>query len=241
MQHYWTFVRGIHRSPVNSSHKGQWRGALMLSLICAWINASVNNRDAGDLWHHRTHYAVIVFLCSIEQSAWVTWCHAPMVVTEPGAVILTEEISQSKDRLISMMGITIHVSKFLLWWINNTQVIYLCLWIIHDDGIYHPPKAITDDPVSVCLSACLSVFLSVRLYVWTFHIKFARFNRSFLAYIEVTSKDVQTCKHLGNIHRSGNSWVRAVVLLYGDEMGEFSGYYSGCMICDIGWVGILSY
>ena len=26
---YWPFGRGIHRSPVNSSHKGQWRGALM--------------------------------------------------------------------------------------------------------------------------------------------------------------------------------------------------------------------
>ena len=35
---YWTFVRGIHRSPVNSPHKGQWRGASVFSLICAWIN-----------------------------------------------------------------------------------------------------------------------------------------------------------------------------------------------------------
>ena len=26
---YCPFVRGIHRSPVNSPHKGQWRGALM--------------------------------------------------------------------------------------------------------------------------------------------------------------------------------------------------------------------
>ena len=26
---YWPFVWGIHRSPVNSPHKGQWRGALM--------------------------------------------------------------------------------------------------------------------------------------------------------------------------------------------------------------------
>ena len=34
---YWPFVWGIHRSPVNSRHKGQWRGALMFSLICAWI------------------------------------------------------------------------------------------------------------------------------------------------------------------------------------------------------------
>ena len=30
---YWPFVRGIHRSPVNTPHKGQWRGALMFSLI----------------------------------------------------------------------------------------------------------------------------------------------------------------------------------------------------------------
>ena len=36
--HYWPFVCGIHRSPVNSPHKGQWRGALMFSSICAWIN-----------------------------------------------------------------------------------------------------------------------------------------------------------------------------------------------------------
>ena len=34
---YWPFVRGIHQSPVNSPHKGQWRGALMFSLICVWI------------------------------------------------------------------------------------------------------------------------------------------------------------------------------------------------------------
>ena len=31
---YWPFVRGIHRPPVNSPHKGQWRRALMFSLIC---------------------------------------------------------------------------------------------------------------------------------------------------------------------------------------------------------------
>ena len=35
---YWPFVQEIHRSPVNSPHKGQWCGALMFSLICVWIN-----------------------------------------------------------------------------------------------------------------------------------------------------------------------------------------------------------
>ena len=54
------FVRGIHRSPVNSPHKGQWRGALIFSLICAWINGWVNNREAGDLRRLRAHYDVTV-------------------------------------------------------------------------------------------------------------------------------------------------------------------------------------
>ena len=57
---YWPFVRGIHRSPVISPHKGQWRGALMFSLICAWINGWVNNREAGDLRRYHAHYGVIV-------------------------------------------------------------------------------------------------------------------------------------------------------------------------------------
>ena len=48
-----SLCEGIHRSPVNSPHKGQWRGTLMFSLICAWINAWVNNREAGDLGLHR--------------------------------------------------------------------------------------------------------------------------------------------------------------------------------------------
>ena len=57
---YWPFVRGIHRSPVNSPHKGQWRGAVMFSLICVWINGWVNNREAGDLRRYRAHYDVSV-------------------------------------------------------------------------------------------------------------------------------------------------------------------------------------
>ena len=52
------FVRGIRRSPVNSPHKGQWRGALMFSLIRAWTSGWVNSGDAGDLRRHRAHYDV---------------------------------------------------------------------------------------------------------------------------------------------------------------------------------------
>ena len=56
----WPFVREIHRSPVKFPHKGQWRGALMFSLIYAWINDWVNNREAGDLRRQHGHYDVIV-------------------------------------------------------------------------------------------------------------------------------------------------------------------------------------
>ena len=57
---YWPFVRGIHRSPVNSPHKGQWRGALIFSLIYVWINDWENNREAGDLKRYRAHCDVTV-------------------------------------------------------------------------------------------------------------------------------------------------------------------------------------
>ena len=58
--HYWPFVRGIHRSPVNSPHKGQWRGALMFSLICALSKQSCGwwfETPSRSLWRH--HVAIV--------------------------------------------------------------------------------------------------------------------------------------------------------------------------------------
>ena len=63
------FVWGIHRSPVNSPHIGQWRGALMFSLICAWINNCTNAGDAGDLRRHRAHYDVNVIYTMLTTGA----------------------------------------------------------------------------------------------------------------------------------------------------------------------------
>ena len=53
---------GILRSPVNSPHKGQWRGALVFCFNSAWTNSCANNRDAGDLRRHRAHHDVTVML-----------------------------------------------------------------------------------------------------------------------------------------------------------------------------------
>ena len=56
---YWSFVRGIHRSPMNSPHKGHWRGALMFSLISVWIYGWVKQSwgwwfetPLRSLWRH---------------------------------------------------------------------------------------------------------------------------------------------------------------------------------------------
>ena len=72
---------GIQRSPVSSPHKVQWRGTLMLSLICAWRNGWENNRTAGDLRRHRLHYDVtirrimntIIFVYGFPDDWWVMW------------------------------------------------------------------------------------------------------------------------------------------------------------------------
>ena len=69
---YWPSVRGIHRSPVNSPHKGQWRGALKFCLICAWKSGFVNNGEAGDLRCHRAHYDVIIMQQSCYQQRKLT-------------------------------------------------------------------------------------------------------------------------------------------------------------------------
>ena len=52
----------VGNSPVTGEfpHKGQWREALIFSLICVWINRWVNNREAGDLRCYCAHYEVTV-------------------------------------------------------------------------------------------------------------------------------------------------------------------------------------
>ena len=62
---HWPFVRGIHRLPMDSPHKGQWRGSLIFPLMCAWTNGWAKNWDAGDLTRHRAHYGVTLILIMV--------------------------------------------------------------------------------------------------------------------------------------------------------------------------------
>ena len=57
---YWSFVRGIHRSPEFPSQRPVTQSFDVCFFICAWINSWVNNRKAGDLRYLRAHYDVTV-------------------------------------------------------------------------------------------------------------------------------------------------------------------------------------
>ena len=76
-QRYWPFVSRIHRWPVDSPQKGQWRGALMSSLILAWANGWANNQDAGDLRRHPAHYdAIVMFFWVSINVFWIQHIHS---------------------------------------------------------------------------------------------------------------------------------------------------------------------
>ena len=68
---------GNHRSP--RGHKGQWRGALMFSFICAWINNWENNRETGVLSHHCGHYDVHIMKELFPTQKWQKMFVCPQV------------------------------------------------------------------------------------------------------------------------------------------------------------------
>ena len=100
---YWPFVRGIHRGPVNSPHKGQWHGALMFSLICVWKNGWVNNREAGDLSPHGAHYDATVM----------------------DYVTIARAMNRTKVTKETIPVIKYKKSKLCLWRINGTILLPL--------------------------------------------------------------------------------------------------------------------
>ena len=146
---YWPFVWGIHRSPVNSPHKGQWHGALMFSLICAWINRWVNNREADDLRRHRAHYDVTVMKTTQRLSMRWARCFCshhidlfPSTSSQfisgpcfniktifPGVRIPIIKIRRSCDCLIFIMGIPILYTLRRYCYVETTCKLFPVLWV----------------------------------------------------------------------------------------------------------------
>ena len=68
---YWPFVRGIHQSPVNSPHKGQWRGAFMFSLIMS-LNKQLSKQFI--CWWFETPLHSLWCRCNDLLAAGQQWC-----------------------------------------------------------------------------------------------------------------------------------------------------------------------
>ena len=132
--------------PVNSPHKGQWRGALMFSLICVWINGWVNNREAGDLRRYRGHYDVtvmrpIILAVMIQQttkhmSSW--WRHqreifsALLAFCAGNSLVTGEFPSQSQWRGALMFSFS---CTQINGWVNNREAGDLRRYRAHCDVI----------------------------------------------------------------------------------------------------------
>ena len=115
---HWPFVQGIHRSPVNSPHKGQWRGALVFSLVCASTNGSANNRDAGDLRRHRIHYDVTVMYATRRAS-----CTLPAFFICCGLVITNFAVVFQGNFSSIWLIIQLHQK---LWSSLSEQLTWIC-------------------------------------------------------------------------------------------------------------------
>ena len=115
----------------------------MFSLICAWINGWVNNREACDLRRHRAHYGVTVILISVSMFVeklklstkpikkdahkdWLinSWCNSPL--------ILTRDDSDRTLRNIQIHLIILHhgqIAKIQACWTSmNMTLIYVTGW-----------------------------------------------------------------------------------------------------------------
>ena len=115
----------LARSPMNYPHKGQWHGALMFSLICTGTNSCVNNRDAGDLRHHRTHYDITVVQFDI---VFPWWRHQMETVSALLALCAGIHQSSMNSPHKGMWRGALMFSLICIWtngWVNNRDAVYL--------------------------------------------------------------------------------------------------------------------
>ena len=136
---YWPFARGIHRSPMNSLHKGQWRGALMFSLICAWINDRVNNREASHLRRHRAHYDVTDVVQYNDKNIAITTKYGSVYMPLGNAIsslvkIIEPELELKIDLLLEMC--ILQCKSIIQKYINEKTTLKCIIFYTHFEHSY---------------------------------------------------------------------------------------------------------
>ena len=152
---YWSLVQRIHRWPMNpmmTSSNGnifrvtghlcgeftspgkfptqsQWRGALMFSLICVYLNGWVNNHEAGDLRRYCAHYDVILMQSS------------EILVTCSGNPPMTDGPDSLKRTLYLCHNVLMYICYFLYDTkatntLYSTHTKYICHWAQCAENVY---------------------------------------------------------------------------------------------------------
>ena len=139
---YWLFVRGIHRSPVNSPDKGQWRGALMFSMICVWIN-NIGKQSWG--WWFETPSHPLWRHCNVDRIQW-TQRYNEVVIT-------------LKDVALTLLLSVLRYWRFHAIW----DIVSLALVIAADNGTQHISSTFTE--VLKIISMCEKLW-TFKFEVW---------------------------------------------------------------------------
>ena len=123
---------------------GQWRRALMFSLICAWINRWVNNREAGDLRRHHAHYDVIVMypwhtvIVYRRKMQWkwkcemffLCWIYYELSMIKPTAASRRKELRVHWSAVTSIIRSYFHPYTSSMWGVKGSYGShYTRLWV----------------------------------------------------------------------------------------------------------------
>ena len=108
-------------------HKGQWRGALLFSLICVWINRWVSNHEAGDLRRYRSHYDVSVMfngwfmkLCAIRY--WTAF--TSMLIKPIKGKVTWNNCLRYFFRKYSYLCITVYSCSKIKYWAESNSTVW---------------------------------------------------------------------------------------------------------------------
>ena len=120
---------------MNSLHKDQWRGALMFSLICIWINGWVNNCEPGDLRCYYAHYNVIVMV-DVQDQKFVITASTDVPAHDVGrqstATMLTTKLTHLPlDKMATIFLISNKISlKYFPWGLidNRSALVQIMAW-----------------------------------------------------------------------------------------------------------------
>ena len=106
-------------------HKGQWRGALVFSLIYAWINGWVNNREPGDWRRHRVHNDVAVIWKKLSATT--------------SLVFSSQALCKQTDLVFSPLRHEFYVSLLFVLWYN-----YITGWKLYSSwySSFSSPKLV---------------------------------------------------------------------------------------------------